>query len=345
MDTGHTGQSMISSHNVTNNINAPQPPKGLCLEKLGNSSYIHMVAHPDGSNRVFVCNQKGKIWLAVVPDVGSSQSLMIDESDPFLDLSDQVQFGPETGLMSMAFHPNFTMNGRFFVAFNCDKFQQPGCEGRCSCNTDVGCDPSKVESLQESYPCQFHIAIAEFTANGTTSSSKLSWKGHANSVEVRRIFTMGLPFEAYHVCHIIFGPADGYLYFMTGEASNVNDPYNFAQKKKSLLGKILRLDVDNIPSAKDISRLGLWGNYSIPKDNPFATDIDYEPEIWALGFSNPWRCSFDSEKPSRFICGDIGKDQYEEINLIKKGGNYGWRVYEGPYTTHPSYAPGGCSQD
>ncbi|PWA56540.1 six-bladed beta-propeller, TolB-like protein [Artemisia annua] len=169
-----SGQLKLSSYNTTNDSNAPQPPKGLCLEKVGNGSYVHMVPHPDGSNRVFVCNQKGKIWLAVVPDVGSSQSLMIDESDPFLDLSDQVQFATEMGLMSIAFHPNFTKNGRFFVAFNCDKSQQPGCQGRCSCNTDVGCDPSKVESPRESYPCQFHVAIAEFTANGT-SSSRLSW--------------------------------------------------------------------------------------------------------------------------------------------------------------------------
>ncbi|KAK9049158.1 hypothetical protein SSX86_031875 [Deinandra increscens subsp. villosa] len=300
-----------------------------------------MVPHPDGSNRVFVCNQQGKIWLAMVPEVGG---LMVD-SYPFLDLSDQVQFATEMGLMSIALHPNFTENGRLFAAFNCDKFQQPGCEGRCSCNTDVGCDPSKVQSLQESYPCQFHLVIAEFTANGTTFSSKLSWRGHANSDEVRRIFTMGLPFEAYHGGQILFGPTDGYLYFMIGDASHASDPYNFAQNKKSLLGKILRLDVDFIPSAEEISGLGLWGNYSVPKDNPYATDDkELEPEIWAMGFSNPWRCSFDSERPSLFICGDIGKDKYEEIDVIKKGGNYGWRVYEGPYPTHPSYAPGGYTQ-
>ncbi|XP_071702694.1 HIPL1 protein-like [Rutidosis leptorrhynchoides] len=287
--------------------------------------YVDMVPHPDGSNWVFVCNQQGKIWLAVVPEVGSysSHGLIIDESDPFLDLSDQVKFGTEMGLLSMAFHPNFTKNGRFFVAFNCDKFQQSNCEARCSCNTDVGCDPSKFDSLQESFPCQFHVAIAEFTANTTTSSSKLSWKGHANSVEVRRIFTMGLPFVAYHAGQILFGPTDGYLYFMVGDASHDLDPNNFAQNKKPLLGKIFRLDVDNPPSEEEIHRLGLWGNYSIPKDNPYVTDNELEPEIWALGFRNPWRCSFDIDKPSRFICGDCGKDQYEEIDIIKKGGNYG----------------------
>lgn len=71
-----------------------------------------------------------------------------------------------------------------------------------------------------------------------------------NSVEVRRIFTMGLPFEAYHAGQILFGPDDGFLYFMIGDASHDNDPYNFAQNKKSLLGKILRLNIDIIPSKK-----------------------------------------------------------------------------------------------
>ncbi|KAL4566553.1 hypothetical protein LXL04_030670 [Taraxacum kok-saghyz] len=341
-------QSKSCSDNRTSccDSDAPQPPKGLCLEKLGNTSYVYMSPHPDGSNRAFVCNQKGEIWLAMVPEVGSTQGLIIDDSDShlFLDLSDQVEFATEMGLMSMAFHPNFTTNGRFFVAYNCDKFKQTGCEGRCSCNSDVNCDPSQFESLQEeTSPCQFHIVVSEFTANGTTASSKLSWKGRVNSVEVRRIFTIGLPFEAYHAGQILFGLNDGFLYFMIGDGSHDNDPYNFAQNKKSLLGKILRLDVDIIPSNREdeISKLGLWGSYSIPKDNPYVTDKELGPEIWALGFSNPWRCSFDSDRPSRFICGDIGKNQYEEINIIKKGGNYGWRVYEGPNPVHQPYAPGG----
>ncbi|KAL4566554.1 hypothetical protein LXL04_030671 [Taraxacum kok-saghyz] len=327
----------------------PQPPKGLCLEKLGNGSYVYMVPHPDGSNRAFLCTQKGKIWLAMVPEVGSTQGLIIDESesDLFLDLSDQVEFGPEMGLISFAFHPNFISNGRFFAAYNCDKFKQSGCEGRCSCNSDVNCDPSKFESLQEeTSPCQFHIVVSEFTANGTTASSKLSWTRRVNLVEVRRIFTMGLPFKAYHAGQILFGPNDGFLYMMIGDATHDPDPYNFAQNKKSLLGKILRIDIDIIPSEEEIRSLDLYGNYSIPKDNPYFMDKEFGPEVWALGFGNPWRCSFDSERPSHFICGDCGKNQYEEINVIKKGGNYGWRVYEGPNLVHLSYggAPGGYTE-
>jgi hypothetical protein len=66
-----------------------------------------------------------------------------------------------------------------------------------------------------------------------------------------------------------------------------------------------------------------------------------EPEIWAYGLRNPWRCSFDSERPSYFLCADIGQDQYEEVDVISKGGNYGWRVYEGPLLFQPQHTPGG----
>ena len=155
---------------------------------------------------------------------------------------------------------------------------------------------------------------------------------------------MGLPFTSHHGGQILFGPEDGYMYLMMGDGGGVGgDPYNFSQNKKSLLGKIMRLDVDNIPSkpqqrllysgfvkmiylhklelllvlfflcfdlfsgAEEIDKLGLWGNYSAPKDNPFREDPELQPEIWAVGLRNPWRCSFDSERPSYFICADVGQ--------------------------------------
>ncbi|KAK8954065.1 HIPL1 protein [Platanthera zijinensis] len=93
--------------------------------------------------------------------------------------------------------------------------------------------------------------------------------------------------------------------------------------------------------SNEINYLGLWGNYSIPKDNPSTDDGDLQPEIWALGLRNPWRCSFDSKRPSYFFCGDVGEETYEEVDLISKGGNYGWRVYEGYNMYHPSTSPGG----
>ncbi|KAK4844597.1 hypothetical protein QYF36_022170 [Acer negundo] len=324
-----------------NDTGTPRPPKGLCLEKIGNGSYLSMVAHPDGSNRAFFSNQAGKIWLATIPEQGSGGTMGLDESNPFVDLTDEVHFDTVFGMMGMAFHPNFAKNGRFFASFNCDKVKWPGCAGRCSCNSDVNCDPSKLGGENGAQPCQYQTVIAEYTANGTASEPSLAKS--AQPSEVRRIFTMGLPFTGQHGGQILFGPNDGYLYFMMGYGGGTGDPYNFSQNKKSLLGKIMRLDVDNIPSTSEIAKFGFWGNYSIPKDNPFSEDGELQPEIWALGLRNPWRSSFDSERPSYFMCGDTGQDLYEEVNIITRGGNYGWRLYEGPYPYTPPATPGGTT--
>ncbi|GMN45796.1 hypothetical protein TIFTF001_014977, partial [Ficus carica] len=109
-----------------NNSGTPGPASGLCLEKIGNGSYLNMVAHPDGSNRAFFSSQEGKIWLATIPEEGSGGTLGFDESSPFVDLTDEVHFDTGFGMMGMAFHPNFTQNGRFFASFNCDKAKWPG---------------------------------------------------------------------------------------------------------------------------------------------------------------------------------------------------------------------------
>ncbi|KAJ6421734.1 hypothetical protein OIU84_029008 [Salix udensis] len=275
----------------------------------------------------------GKIWLATVPAEGSGETLGIDVSNPFLDLTDEVYYDTELGMMGIAFHPNFQQNGRFFASFNCDKVKWPECSGRCSCNSHMGCDPSKLPSENGAQPCQYHSIIAEFSANGT--SSQPSQATSVQPLEVRRIFTMGLPFAAHHGGQILFGPEDGYLYFMMGDGGSIGDPYNFSQNKKSLLGKIMRLDIDNIPrelqiefsvsgstsstGGQTITDRGLWGNYSVPGDNPFSEDEGLEPEIWALGLRNPWRCTFDADRPSYFLCADVGQDEYEEVDLITKG--------------------------
>lgn len=148
-------------------------PKGMCLEKIGNGSYINMVAHPDGSNRAFFSNLPGKIWLATIPEQGSGETLKLDESSPFVDLTDQVHFDTTFGMLGMAFHPNFAQNGRFFASFNCDKETSSGCSGRCSCNSDVNCDPSKIDASAAAQPCQFHTVVAEYSANGTASDASL----------------------------------------------------------------------------------------------------------------------------------------------------------------------------
>ncbi|ESR52921.1 HIPL1 protein [Citrus sinensis] len=340
--TSKDGSVCFNGEPVTlNNTGTPNPPQGLCLEKIGNGSYLNMVAHPDGSNRAFFSNQEGKIWLATIPEQGLGETMELDASSPFADLTDEVHFDTEFGLMGMAFHPNFAKNGRFFASFNCDKVKWPGCAGRCSCNSDVNCDPSKLRGDNGAQPCQYQTVVAEYTVNGTASEPSLAKR--AKPSEVRRIFTMGLSFNGHHGGQLLFGPTDGYMYFTMGDGGGPGDPYNFSQNKKSLLGKIMRLDVDNIPSAAEIEKLGLWGSYSIPKDNPFSEDSGLQPEIWALGLRNPWRCSFDSDRPSYFMCADVGQDVYEEVDIITRGGNYGWRLYEGPYLFTPLETPGGIT--
>lgn len=139
-------------------------PNGMCLEKVGSgTNYLNMVPHPDGSNRAFFSDQPGKIWLATIPEQDCGRAMGLDESSPFADLTDQVYLDTKFGMMGMAFHPKFAQNGRFFASFNCDKSKSPGCVGRCACNSDVGCDPSKIGSQ----PCQFHTVVAEYSANGT----------------------------------------------------------------------------------------------------------------------------------------------------------------------------------
>lgn len=117
---------------------------------------------------------------------------------------------------------------------------------------------------------------------------------------------------------LAFGP-DGFLYLGIGDGGLRDDPYRLGQNLWSLHGKILRLDVD--------SRTGGLA-YGIPKDNPFADRQEVRNEIWAYGFRNPWGMAFDP-KTGNLWCADVGQDKWEEINVVKRGGNFGWSEREG----------------
>ncbi|MFO7446403.1 MAG: PQQ-dependent sugar dehydrogenase [Ignavibacteriaceae bacterium] len=122
-----------------------------------------------------------------------------------------------------------------------------------------------------------------------------------------------------------FGP-DGYLYIATGDGGSGGDPDNNAQNLMSLLGKILRIDVDNTQDSL---------NYAIPDDNPFVGAVFVaRDEIYAYGMRNPWRFSFDSS--GKLWCADVGQNEWEEIDTIQKGGNYGWRIMEGTHCYNPA---------
>ena len=117
---------------------------------------------------------------------------------------------------------------------------------------------------------------------------------------------------------IAFGP-DGYLYIAMGDGGGSGDPDGNAQNRTNLLGNILRIDVDNTENEF---------NYAIPADNPFANDVDARNEIFAYGFRNPWRMSFDTVT-GKLWTGDVGQNQIEEIDVVELGGNYGWKLFEG----------------
>jgi hypothetical protein len=152
-----------------------------------------------------------------------------------------------------------------------------------------------------------------------------------NVADVREtvLLTVAQPFANHNGGMVEFG-LDGFLYVGMGDGGSANDPGNRAQNPQELLGKILRMDVDRKDS-------GI--NYAVPPDNPFAGGGAGKGEIFALGLRNPWRFSFDRDT-GLLYAGDVGQDQIEEIDIITRGGNYGWRVLEGTRCTN--LGPSSC---
>lgn len=149
-------------------------------------------------------------------------------------------------------------------------------------------------------------------------------KGDPGSEEL--LLMIERPFWNHDGGTICFGP-DGYLYVALGDGGSANDPFGHGQNLKSILGKILRIDVNSKDGDK---------KYALPKDNPFLGRPDARPEIWAYGLRNVWRMAFDRQT-GQLWAADVGQNLYEEINLIQRGGNYGWNLRE---ALHPFGAKG-----
>ncbi len=219
----------------------------------------------------------------------------VTEAKIFLDIRDKVddwKKDNEEGLLGLAFHPNYKQNGYFYVYYSSQQEPQTSIVSRFNVSTD---DPGKADP---------------------------------NSEQV--LMKIPQPFANHNGGSIAFGH-DGYLYIGLGDGGGRNDPLGNGQNLKSLMGSLLRINVDRQQDGK---------NYSIPEDNPFLDREGVPPETYAYGFRNIWRLSVDRTLGTVWAA-DVGQDFWEEINIVQRGGNYGWSVREAsfPFGNHPSTSP------
>lgn len=264
-------------------------PSGAALERafprLTFTRPVDLQNAGDGSNRIFVVEQKGRIL--VFPNDQN-----VPQSKLFLDIIARVKStGNEEGLLGLAFHPDFKHNGWFFVDYT---------------------KPTAGPGVSQTTISRFKVSAGDPDAADPASETI--------------ILQITQPYENHNGGQIVFGP-DGYLYIAMGDGGSGGDPQGNAQNRRALLGKILRIDVDH-PAG------GL--NYGIPPDNPFTGNLQgWREEIWTWGMRNPWRFSYDRET-DRWWCGDVGQNLYEEVDILRKGCNYGWNVMEGTHCYSPS---------
>ena len=232
--------------------------------------------------------------LFVVQQTGLIRVFPNDSTTPsarvFLDVSGRLSSSAgEEGLLGLAFHPQFASNGYFYVNYTA--------------------------------PNPLRTVVSRFTVSSTNPDS-------ADPSSGLTLLEFSQPYTNHNGGSMAFGP-DGYLYIGTGDGGSGGDPQNNAQRLNTLLGKMLRIDVNTTASGKQ---------YGIPPDNPFAGNPNDLPEIWAYGLRNPWRFSFDLTTGALWA-GDVGQNAHEEIDILEKGKNYGWNVMEGRYCYNP---PSGC---
>lgn len=249
----------------------------------GLASPLFVTHAADGSGRLFIVEQGGRVRIAVAGTL---------PAQPFVDISALLgSTGGEQGLLGMAFHPNYRQNGRFFLAYT----------GAATSGT-VG----------DNVVAEFRVTADPNRADPTP----------------RVLLAIPDRFTNHNGGMLTFGP-DGYLYIATGDGGSGGDPDNNAQNLGSLLGKMLRLDVNGAQP------------YAVPPSNPFIKTPGARPEIWAVGLRNPFRFSFDRATGDLWI-GDVGQGAREEIDFQPAGSaggqNYGWNRMEGTLC-YPSGLP------
>ncbi|MGR3218922.1 MAG: PQQ-dependent sugar dehydrogenase [Candidatus Anammoxibacter sp.] len=248
------GEAMVALEEIVNGITEP----------------VQVTNAGDGSLRLFIVEQDGRIVI-----FKNNELLPV----PFLDIEFKVSGGGEEGLLSVAFHPDFNNNRRFFVNYT---------------------------TLLISG--QIKTVVAEYHAS--TDNPDIADQGERIILEIEQ------PFRNHNGGQLQFGP-DGFLYIDMGDGGGSGDPSGNGQNKNTLLGALLRIDIDS------------GDPFSIPPDNPFI-GRDGADEIWAYGLRNPWRFSFDRTGERLFLA-DVGQSDFEEVDLIEKGGNYGWNIMEGSH--------------
>ena len=284
------------------------PPR-IALERIadGFTSPVILIDPDDGSQRLFLVDQTGLIF--IIEDGRRIEKPFLDLRARIVDLN---SFYEERGLLGLAFHPDFIENGRFYVSYS----------------GHLQNELSPEEWDHTTY-------ISEFTVSANDPNQ-------ADPDSERVILTMDKPGYNYEAGHIAFGP-DGFLYIATGDS--VRDPAteagHYAQDINSLLGKILRIDVNG--------KADTGQEYLIPADNPFVSG-DGRAEIFAYGFRNPYRFSFDisESEETRLFVADVGQATMEEVSIVEKGRNYGWPIREGTscFNSQRWDQPlGGCTAD
>ena len=268
-------------------------------------SPVDLQAPPDGTDRLFVVERSGSIY--IINDIFGTPAKL---ATPFLTISDpQFVFGGERGLLGLAFHPNYTTNGFFYVFF----------------------------TVNPSGPINTRTVVSRFKVSAGNPNL-------ADAASELKMIGVDHDYGNHNAGQLQFGP-DGYLYVGMGDGGSRGDPDDNAQDKTKLLGSMLRLDVDipdgdppATPSCSDITAY-----YNIPPGNPFADGAGGDcDEIWAFGLRNPWRFSFGPD--GKLWVGDVGQNAYEEISLLTVGGNFGWDVHEGDghcYDSDPWEVPCG----
>jgi glucose/arabinose dehydrogenase len=262
----------------------------LKLLAQGFAAPIRIDSPDDGSGRMFIADQIGLI------EVVTSDGTLL--KGPLLDIRSKiVKLNPsydERGLLGMALHPDFKNNGRIFVYYS------------ASLRPDAPPNWDHTDRISE-------FKVSREDPNKADLDSE------------RIILEIDHPEPNNNGGNIVFGP-DGYLYIPVGDGGGSDDvgighaPEGNAQNLSNILGKILRIDIDNTSAGK---------LYSIPPDNPFPGNETARPEIFAYGFRNP-SISFDARNGT-LLAGDPGQMSWEEIDVVYKGGNYGWNIKEGTH--------------